>query len=141
MKTENEHRLVQEYLYAAQKMQEAPQPLKKLFYFSVLFSEAQRVLNQEWDRDLALIFAVSNHTYTQVHNSMQTGQMTILSINWEIVFKKMTQAAMDIGAYYGKKEKLRSKEELMATLGVLSEVAYAVSGNGSYLAEKGIIKL
>ena len=62
MRKDLRRRLAAEYRYAAIKMQEIP-PERKMFYFSVLFGEAQRVLNFEWDRDLALIHLVTQQSY------------------------------------------------------------------------------
>jgi hypothetical protein len=71
MRKELQLRLVKEYRYAVNKMQESQQPAQKLFYFSVFFGEAQRVLNFEWDRDLALIYTVTQHVHTQFNTTMQ----------------------------------------------------------------------
>jgi hypothetical protein len=141
MRIELEQRIANEYRYASKKMQETTSPQKKLFYFSVLFGEAQRVLNIEWDRDLVLVFSVSNFVFTQVSASIQGPQMALLPINWGLICEKLTQATLDLATYYEKPDQKRSKNELVQILGRLSEIAYAVSGNGSYLLEKGAMSL
>ena len=134
-------RLAKEYRYAVTKMQE-PQPAQKLFYFSVFFGEAQRVLNWEWNRDLALIHLVTQHVYTQINTTIQMpGLGQPLPIDWATVFDKLTQVASDLATYFEKAENEGSKEELYQILGHFAEIAYAVSGNGSYLHEKGSFKL
>ena len=141
LREELRQRLAKDYSYAVTKMQEETQPAKKLFYFSVLFSEAQRVLNWEWNRDLALIYTVTQHVHTQINNTMQVpGLGQTLPIDWTTVFDKLTQVASDLAAYLEKTENEDSGEELCQILGRLAEIAYAVSGNGSYLYEKGLIK-
>ena len=140
MRKEYRQRLAKEYRYAVTKMQET-QPARKLFYFSVFFGEAQRVLNLEWSRDLALIYTVTQHTYAQINTTIQTpGLGQVLPIDWTTVYEKLTQAADDLAAYYEKAENDDNREEMYQTLGRLAEIAYAISGNGSYLYEKGLIK-
>ena len=73
LREEYRQRLVQEYRYAATKMQESPQPAKKHYYFSVLFGESQRILNWEWDRDLSLVYMTAHYTYNQMSLLMQPG--------------------------------------------------------------------
>jgi hypothetical protein len=141
MSEEFRQRLAKEYRYAVTKMQEVAQPAKKLYYFSVLFSESQRVLNLEWDRDLVLIYTVAYHVHTQINVMMQPPTSGLFPIDWTAIFEKLTQAASDIATYYEKTENDDNKRDLYQTLGHLSEIAYAVSGNGSYLCEKGSFKL
>lgn len=141
MRKENRQRLATEFRYAVTKMQEAKQPAKKLFYFSAIFGEAQRVLNFEWDRDLVLIWTVTQFIHTQVTNTIQAGALGLFPIDIAIVCDKLTQSASDIAAYYENPDSDTKKEQLYKTLGCMSEAAYTALGNGSYLYEKGLIKL
>jgi len=135
-------RLAKEYRYAVTKMQETQPPTKKLFYFSVFFGEAQRVLNWEWNRDLALIHLVTQHVHTQINTMMQVpGLGQTLPIDWTTLFDNLTQVASGLATYFEEAENEDSKEELHRILGYFAEIAYAVSGNGSYLHEKGSFKL
>ncbi len=139
MREEFRRRLAKEYRYAVTKMQET-QPAQKLFYFSVIFGEAQRVLNWEWNTDLALIYTVTQHVYTQINTVMQASALTqVLPIDWTAVYDKLTLVASDLAAYFEKTDN-EGSEELCQILGRFAEIAYAVSGNGSYLYEKGLIK-
>ena len=100
------------------------------------------MLNLEWSRDLALIYTVTLHAHTQINATIQApGLGQVLPIDWTKVFEKLTQIADDLAAYYEKAEDDDSREEMYKTLGRLTEIAYMVSGNGSYLYEKGLIKL
>ena len=141
MREEFRQRLAKEYRYAVTKMQEVPQPANKLFYFSVFFGEAQRVLNLEWNRDLALIYTVTQHFYTQINTTIQMpGMGQVLPIDWTTIYDKLTQVSSDLTAYFENPENKDSREELCQILGRFAEIAYAVNGNGSYLCEKGLIK-
>jgi thiamine kinase-like enzyme len=141
MRKEFHQRLAKEYRYAVTKMQEVKQPAQKLYYFSVFFGEAQRVLNWEWDCDLVLIYSVTQHVHTQFNTTMQIPAFGVFPIDWDMVYQKLTDAASDLAAYYEKTENDDNRKEMFQTLGRLAEIAYAISGNGSYLFEKGILKL
>ena len=135
-------RLAEEYRYAITKMQNETQIPKKLFYFTVLFSEAQRILNLEWNTDLALIHLVTQQAHTQINAPIQMPQLgQTLPIDWTAIFDKLTQTASDLATYFEKAENKGSKEKLYQILGRFAEITYAVSGNGSYLHEKGSLKL
>ena len=138
MREELRRRLAKEYRYALTKIQEVSQPEKKLFYFSVFFAEAQRVFNWEWNTDLALIFIITQHVYTQIKAQSVVVQ---LPIDWGTVYDKLTQVASDLTSYFENPENEDSRKELYQILGRFAEIAYAVSGNGSYLHEKGSFKL
>lgn len=120
-------------------MQQATQPAKKLYYFSVLFGEAQRVLNLEWDQDLALIYTVTQHAYTQVNPSTQTPLFALFPIEGAVVYELLTQIASDLAAYFEKNE--GNREVLCQIMGRAATISYAATGNGSYLYEKGDLKL
>ena len=141
MRKEFRQRLAKEYRYAVTKMQEAAEPAKKLYYFSVFFGESQRVLNWEWDRDLVLILTVTQYVHTQINATTQIPTLGVLPIDWVTAFDKLTQAASEIASYYEDAENDDNRHEMYQALGRLAEVAYAISGNGSYLFERGILKL
>jgi hypothetical protein len=139
MRKEFQERLATEYRYAVGKMQEANQPAKKLFYFSVSFGEAQRVLNWEWDADLALIYELAHQTHTQINASIQVaGPLQTLPVDWQSIFDRLTRAFSDLATYFEQNN--TNKDELCRILGRFAEISYAVTGNGSYLYEKGLIK-
>ena len=139
MREELRQRLAKEYRYSATKMKDSPQAIMKLYYFSVLFGEAQRVLNWEWDRDLALIYTVAYHVHAQINTLAQAqtaGQ--VLPTDWATAYDKLTEATSNLAAYFEKSDD--NTEELNQILGRFAEISYIVSGNGSYLYEKGHIK-
>ncbi len=136
---EYRQRLANEYRYAVTRMQQEGQPIRKLFYFSVFFGEAQRLLNFEWNRDLALIYTVTFHAYTQINGAMQSPVLMQLPMDWTAIYDNLTLAASDLAAYL-EKAKNDGSEELCQILGRLAEISYIVSGNGTYLYGKGSFK-
>lgn len=142
MREEYRKRLANEYRYAVTRMQQENEAVKKLFYFSVFFGETQRVLNWEWNNGLSLIHMVTQQVYTQINATIQVpGLAQTLPIDWTTVLDKLTQVASDLATYFEKAENESGKEELFQILEHFSEIAYTVSGNGSYLYEKGAFTL
>jgi hypothetical protein len=139
MRKDLRQRLATEYRYAATKMQEVISE-RKMFYFSVLFGEAQRVLNFEWDRDLSLVYIVAQQSHVLINTQLHTFG-TLLPIKASTVFEKLTQITSDLASYYEKAEGESDKQELYQILGCLAEITYATNGNGTYLYEKGVIEL
>ncbi len=138
MREEFRLRLANEYRYAVTKMQQAPDLNKKMYYFSAFFGEGQRVLNWEWDRDLALIYTVTQFVHTQINMIVQVpGLGQTLPIDWITLCDKLGNTASELASYFEKKENQTNREDLLQILGVLAEIGYAVNGNGSYLLEKG----
>ena len=133
------NRLASEYRYAATRMQQATEPAKKLFYFSVFYGETLRVLNWEWNSDLVLIHMVTQQVYNQINGIAQNPASHALPIEWTTIYEKLTESASDLATYSEKAE--NDGRELCQVLGRLAEIAYATTGNGSYLYEKGVLKL
>lgn len=141
LREESRQRLAKEYRYAATKMQQALEPAKKLYYFSVLFGEAQRLLNWDWNQDVALIHQVTQQAYTQIHPTTQASVLgSLFPIDGSVIYDQLTQTAADLAAYFEKTEKEASREQLFQIIARIAEISYAAGGNGSYLYEKGLIK-
>ncbi len=132
-------RLATECRYAVTRMRQEIGPARKLYYFSVFYGEAQRILNSEWDPDIALIQMVTQQTYNQI-NSQIPSLGTTIPIDATIVYEQLTKVASDLANYFEKTEDETTREELYQILSRLAEIAYVTGGNGAYLYEKGLIK-
>ena len=141
MRKELRNRLATEYRRAATLMGQAKDPAKILFYFSVFFGETQRVLNWEWDKDLALIHLVTRQVHTQINPTTQSSILAILPVDGATIYEKLISLAHELATYFEKVEVEENRVELYQILGHFAELAYVVSGNGSYLYEKGLITL
>lgn len=129
------NRLAKEFRFAAKKMQEASNPTQTLYYFSAFHGEASRILNWEWNRDVALMFIVLR----QVHQEFTGRSQSPIPIKPpERLFEALTQAAQELANYVS--EEKDNTEEFKSLMGRFAELAFVVTGNGSYLFDKGIIK-
>ena len=132
-------RISTEFRYAADRMRSADDPHVKLYYYSALFGEVTRILNLNWDRELALTHTVLSATHSQVagmaHN-ISAGRERAVRLSAEHI-EALTNAASDLASYF---EKSGTDSELYSLLGRISEIGYASTGNGWYLLERGIIR-
>ena len=133
-------RLATEYRTAVDRMRDSDDPFGQIYYFSVFFGEASRVLNWHWDRDLALINLVTQGTQRAVSQRLQTivsNTERVVQLSEEF-FDAFSQAASDLTDYV---EQDGDPEELRAVLGRMAELSYVTTGNGYYLLDKGQISL
>lgn len=132
-------RLTQECRYAAKRMSESPNVHEKLYYFSVFFGEATRVLNWHWDRDLALIWFMTQNFHNQVSaatQAMKSGE-AVVTLTTEY-FEALTKTTSDLVEFIEQKG---TDEELNGIMGRFAELAYVITGNGYYLFQKGHISV
>ena len=113
-------RLADEFRIAATRMSTTTDVAQKLYYFSIFFGESVRVLNWHWDRELALIWAITQFTQTQttlrLQSTRQGEQVARLS---EEFFDALTESAVALADYVEKKG---TEQELYQILGRLSEL-------------------
>lgn len=140
MRKEYRQRLAKEYRYAAAKITEVQQLPQKLFYFSILFGEAQRILNFEWDRDLALVHTVTVRAHEQINGALSPAAAAV-PVDWATVKEVLAKTTSDLAMFFESSIDKIDHGELCQILGRIAEVSYMVSGNGSYLYEKGVIKI
>jgi hypothetical protein len=128
-------RLSDELRFATGHMAEADSPQEKLYYFSVFFGETVRVLNWQWDEDIALIWAITQHVHQAISNRMQLHSqgVGVITVPRE-VFDALTRESIALVDWIDKKGE---KSELCEIVAAFSEIIYATTGNGFYLLRKG----
>ena len=134
-------RLHAEFRFAADNMAATSDLAQKLYFFSALFGEANRAMNQHWDPELALMHLV----LTSAHGEMM-GRLTqpaplgvgLSGVPGEVP-DALTRVAGALAELFGAPE--QDTGELHQLLARISEVAYTVTGNGYYLYLKGAVKL
>ena len=134
-------RLATEYRYAATKMEQEEKLPRKLFHFSVVFSEAQRIVNWQWDREIVILQAVAQQAHAQVTLLLRDPFLVAtLPIDVKVLFEQLTKVTQDIASYFENAKEGGNRDEFFALIGRLAEISYSAGGNGAYLHEKGVIK-
>ena len=133
-------RLASEYKAAAARVSEATTLDAKLYYFSVFFGEATRMLNMHWDADLALLWAVTQHASNAIlgRQSQAAGEFPLGGFP-DGFAEALAQVSTEIAGAFEQKE--LDLPRLYAALARTAELTFATTGNGAYLVEKGTIKL
>lgn len=128
-------RLTKEYRFAVDQMAATSDISQKIYYFSVFHGEAHRILNWEWDTRLSLVHMVMQQTYNALITRVQGGAGAPTRIG-TIVERIEEATAVLVNAIEANDD-----EQIVDTLARMSELAYATGGNGTYLVEKGSLKL
>lgn len=132
-------RLIMEYRFAAEQMQETDDPYESLYYLSVFFGEASRVLNWHWDSELALLHVVIMAAQQGTSNAlakMTTGER-VVKITPAFI-NAITQAAVNLAEWMDHNG---TSEQFLTIMARFAELGYATSGNGYYLMTRGYIKV
>lgn len=133
-------RLAEEFQASIESMRANPDPAKKLYFFSVFYGEATRILNLAWDADLALIQNVTQAACSTLLgrlSSIQSGDRNV-ELPGEF-FPALEKAGEEIANYMASAK--QPKEVLYGALARIAELTYFSTGNGYYLYLRGKIKL
>lgn len=131
-------RIAKEYRYASTRMGDSVELHRKLYYFSAFYGEAQRILNFQWDTDLAQVYMATFYTYNNIRSRMQNPASAI-PFDAEIIFTALTETASGIANFY--ENSCKDSTKLYELIGILATIGYITTGNGGYLYERGEITL
>ena len=130
-------RLASEFRFAADRMASEAEPPKVMYFFSVFFGEATRMLNQAWDADLVLVHEVTQTAYRLINGRMNeaaSGQDRVIGLN-EIILPKLTEVSAELASLY--EVETMDRLGLLSALSTVAQLGYLTSGNGNYLYLKG----
>ena len=131
-------RLQAEFRFAAERMAAVPDLVGKLYFFSALFGEVNRSMNQHWDAELALLHLVLVSAHREVFGRISQASPVSGDVPPELP-DALTQGAADLARLFeSPKQDIAQLHEVLARV---AEVAYTATGNGYYLYVKGAVKL
>jgi len=131
-----QQRLATEYRFAARRMREETEPIRKVFFFSALFTEISRIVNWYWDRDLVLLHWTLQATHGTLTQMSQPAARPLTGVSRDTLLETATQIAEELATHM---EQNREDANLFRLLGRIAEVGYAATPHGSYVMEKGLI--
>ena len=129
--------IVDEINFVAKKMTKAQSASEKLFYFSAVFGILHRILNIEYDSDLAFSQFVIRATHDAFLNrlkAIQQGGDNTVSLS-DDQFEKLTTLTKELA------KKIHKNEDVIDTLKKFVTLTYSTSGNGFYLMQRGSLKI
>ena len=132
-----QRRLATEYRFAARRMREETEPIRKQFFFSALFTEISRIVNWHWDRDLVLLHWTLQATHGALTQRSQPAVRALTGVSPDTLLEAATQIAEELADHM---EQNGEDTNLFRLIGRIAEVGYAATPHGSYVMEKGLIK-
>ena len=138
--SELRQRLTDEYRFAVEQMEKTENdPHQQLYFLSVFFGEAIRVLNWQWDSELALLNVVLQAVQQQTATALAKTAAGERVIRITPVFMRaLTQAAKELTDWMAQDG---TPEQFLAIMSRFAELGYSTTGNGYYLMGRGYIKL
>lgn len=132
-------RFVRELQFAVNGMRSTADPFGQLYYFSVGYGEASRLLNFQWDPELALLHLVLQTTHQAINTYLHasaTSQERVIRLPGEFM-DRLADATEELI------EVVRDKRdaELYRVLWRFAVLTYMTTGNGYYLYLKGALAL
>jgi len=121
---------------AIERMKSADRPEEKLFFMSAVHGAAFRVMNIQFDPELAFIHHVVNAAYGMMNANlalMRQGQ--VFHTFPDNVFEKLEDALEQLVA------KIEQGEKTYPALESIFNLAYSTTGNGYYLYLKGMLSV
>ena len=134
MNLSNEMRgiFIDELRFVVEKMKESKSVAEKMYFFSAAYGAAHRIMNIEYDDELAFIHNVLNASYATINGRVtltQGGEM-VIGIP-EKLFDRIEEALEEIIGM------VQEGQETYPALQKISNAAYSTTGNGYYLYLKG----
>jgi len=126
-----------EFKYIVKKMRGTNAPLEKLFFYSAAYGLLSRIFNQEYNPLLVhmhMILQTSHNTINAKVQEITRGIEQVIKIP-PVYFKVLEDIIEDLA------DKIEKKQDLCATLQRVSNLTYALIGNGYYLLQKGTLIL
>ena len=131
-----QERLAKEYRFAATRMRDESDPLRKVYFFSALFTEISRILNWHWDRDLVLLHCVLAHTHANLAPRVQPSDQRFNPGQVSPLLATLVEIAEGLADFM---EQGAEGPELYELLGRVAEIGYLSTQHGGYVMEKGLV--
>jgi hypothetical protein len=130
-------RLLHEFDFVLERLTRDRRPDEWIFYFSALHGSVNRILNFECTADLIFLHHVLNTLYAAFNGRIQALlHGTDPAIKLDAVFlEKLVEYTR------GLAEAIREDEDPIDLYKKMITLAYATTGNGYYLFEKGTLKM
>ncbi|HEY4711290.1 MAG TPA: hypothetical protein VIH69_01200 [Dehalococcoidia bacterium] len=128
---------IDEVRFALKNMKSTTAAAQKWYFFSAIHAMAQRILNLEYEPELAFIFQVFQVTHNMVNArlaALSVGQEAGVGVpdNLFIKIEDEVEKMIDL---------LEQGKESYPVLQRLVNIAYSTTGNGYYLYLKGMLKI
>ena len=129
--------LLKEFDHVLEKLAREGRPDEKMYYFSALHGSVNRILNFECSADIVYLHHILNSTFTAFSGRIQAiaqGMETAVKLD-NAIFGKLVDLTRELA------EVIRVDGDPSTVYRQLINLAYATTGNGYYLYEKGALRI
>ena len=126
-----------EIRFVIERMKGASDATGKLYFFSAVYAQAQRIINFEYDPELMFIYQVVQLVYNMLNariSAIKIGQEAGISIP-DGLFDSLEGALEELA------DKVSKGMEPYFALQKMVNLAYTTTGNGHYMYLRGMIKV
>lgn len=137
-KTDRES-LAKEIQFVVEKMKAEPDPSAKMYFFSAIYGEARRILNRQWNSELALLHLVVQTTTMTINArlaALEARRDRGIRLPGDFMDKLIEGAENLMDPVLSE-----DSGKLLESLSKFAELDFATTGNGNYLYQKGILKI
>jgi len=130
-------KLLGEFDHVVEKLSEERRPDEKMYYFSALHGTVNRILNFECTEELILLHHVLNTLFTAFNGRIQAlmqGAEPAIKLD-PLLLDKLVEHTRNLA------EALREDKDASDIYRKMIALAYATTGNGYYLYEKGVLRV
>lgn len=134
---EMEKRLTDEIRFVLKNMRNTTVAAQKWYFFSALHGMALRILNLEYEPQLAFAYNVLQFVHGTVNAriaAVATGQEMGVTVPENLLAKIEDELEKML-------ESIEKKKDICPSLQRLTNLAYSTTGNGYYLYLKGMLKV
>lgn len=133
---ENKDRIEREFNFVIKKMEESNNPHMVLFYFSGIQTLLNRIMNFEYSEELLFVQFIIERARKEIVTAIESmRQGSQIAVFHEKFGEKLIELTKDLSkGFFNSK----TRDAVLKKIVVL---AYTCSGNGIYLAEKGVIDI
>jgi len=128
--------LVEELRRVEALMRKEPSVEKKIYYFSGAYGITNRTYRYVFSREVLIADIILQNTYNMLKERLQlikSGDRNVTPE--EVIFDKICDGLRDLANSF------ESEKDIIEPLGIIAASAFAATGPGNYLREKGEIKL
>lgn len=121
--------------FVIQRMNGTNSAAEKMYFFSGTYACALRIINIEFDAELAFIHHVLQSAYQMIYariTILQQGQDRAIGIP-EKLFDRLEETLKEMSA------RIKKGEETYSVIQTIFNLAYSTTGNGYYLHLKGLL--
>jgi len=130
-------KLLDEFDYVLQKLSDERRPDEKMYYFSALHGTVNRILNFECTEELIFLHHVLNTLFAAFNGRIQAlmqGAEPAIKFDPQLM-DKLAEHTRNLA------EALREDKDVSDIYRKMIALAYATTGNGHYLYEKGVLRV